>query len=83
VPAIHRNRILYRDGVPIAAVEGGQLRCLAQSGIDDARLRTLLARRTLRHPPKLHLRTPTPREVERLERARDKVRNFPWSQVRR
>jgi hypothetical protein len=64
-------------------VEGGQLRRLADCAIDDARLRTLLARRSLRHPPKLHLRTPTPREAERLERARDKVRNFPWSQVRR
>jgi ATP-dependent Lhr-like helicase len=83
VAAIHRNRILYRDGLPIAAVEGGQLRRLADCAIDDARLRTLLARRSLRHPPKLHLRTPTPREAERLERARDKVRNFPWSQVRR
>jgi ATP-dependent helicase Lhr and Lhr-like helicase len=83
VPAIHRNRILFRDGLPIAAVEGGQMRRLAQSDMDDGKLRTLLARRSLRHPPKLHLRTPTPRELNRLERARDKVRNFPWSQVRR
>jgi ATP-dependent Lhr-like helicase len=83
VAAIHRNRVLFNDGLPIAAVEGGQLRRLAPSEIDDARLRTLLARRSLRHPPKLHLRTPTPRETSRLERARDRVMNFPWSQVRR
>jgi len=83
VPAIHRNRILMRDGLPIAAVEGGQLRRLADSDIDDARLRTLLARRSLRHPQRLHLRTPGPRETSRLERARDRVMNFPWSQVRR
>ena len=83
VPAIHRNRILLKDGLPIAAVEGGEMRRLAESTLEDAQLRTLLARRSLRHPPKLHLRTPTPREASRLERARDRVMNFPWSQVRR
>jgi ATP-dependent Lhr-like helicase len=83
VAAIHRNRILLKDGLPIAAAEGGQLRRLADSDFDDSRLRTLLARRSLRQPPRLHLRTPTPREVSRLERARDRVMNFPWSQVRR
>jgi ATP-dependent Lhr-like helicase len=83
VAAIHRNRILLKDGLPIAAVEAGQLRRLANSDLDDSKLRTLLARRSLRHPPRLHLRTPTPREQSRLERARDRVMNFPWSQVRR
>src|SRR5262245_43645357 len=83
VPAIQRNRILFKDGLPIAAVEGGQVRRLADSTLEEPQLRTLLARRSLRHPPRLHVRTPTPREVERLERARDRVMNFPWSQVRR
>jgi len=83
VAAIHRNRILLKDGLPIAAAEGGQLRRLADSDFDDARLRTLLARRSLRQPPRLHLRAPAPREVSRLEKARDRVMNFPWSQVRR
>ena len=83
VAAIHRNRILLKDGLPIAAVEGGQVRRLAESEIDESRLRTLLARRSLRHPPRLHLRTPTPRETARLERARDRVMNLPWTQVRR
>jgi hypothetical protein len=46
-------------------------------------LRTLLARRSLRHPPALHVRSPTTREVTWLERARDRMRNYPWSQVRR
>jgi ATP-dependent Lhr-like helicase len=73
VAAIHRNRILFRDGLPIAAADGGQMRRLAETDLDDARLRTLLARRSLRHPPKLHLRTPTPRELARLERARKRV----------
>ena len=31
VAAIHRNRILFKDGLPIAAVEGGQVRRLADS----------------------------------------------------
>src|SRR6266436_4410679 len=31
VAAVHRNRILLKDGVPIAAVEGGELRRLADS----------------------------------------------------
>jgi ATP-dependent Lhr-like helicase len=83
VAAIHRNRVLYKDGLPIAAVEGGQVRRLAGSSLEEPQLRTLLARRSLRHPPKLHLRTPTPRETTRLERARDRVMNFPWSQARR
>jgi ATP-dependent Lhr-like helicase len=83
VAAIHRNRLLFRDGLPIAAAEGGQLRRLAETDLDDARLRTLLARRSLHHPPKLHLRAPTPREAARLERARDRVLNLPWTQARR
>jgi ATP-dependent Lhr-like helicase len=64
VAAIYRNRILYRDGLPIAAVEGGQVRRLAQSDLSDDQLRTLLARRSLRAPLKPYLKgTPgaTPR----------------------
>jgi len=70
VPAIHRNRVLYRDGLPIAAVEGGQLRRLAESDMSDDKLRTLLARRTLRHPLRPHLRTPTAREAAVMARKR-------------
>jgi hypothetical protein len=29
------------------------------------------------------LRTPSPREITQLERVRDRVMNFPWSQARR
>ncbi|MGH8725141.1 MAG: Lhr family helicase, partial [Burkholderiales bacterium] len=78
VPAIHRNRVLFKDGLPIAVIEGGQLRRLAESELDDSRLRTLLARSSPRHPQRLHLRTPGPRETARLERVRDRVMNFPW-----
>jgi hypothetical protein len=70
VAAIHRNRILYRDGLPIAAVEGGQVRRLAQSDMSDDKLRTLLARRSLRHPLRPHLRVPTARESALLARRR-------------
>jgi ATP-dependent Lhr-like helicase len=70
VAAIHRNRVLYRDGLPIAAVEGGQLRRLAQSDMSDDKLRTLLARRSLRHPLRPHLRLPTAREATVLARRR-------------
>ena len=56
VASVYRNRILYRDGFPIAAVEGGQVRRLAQSDFSDDQLRTLLARRSLRHPLKPHLK---------------------------
>ncbi len=76
VAAIHRNRILFRDGLPIAALEGGQLRRLADCELDDSRLRTLLARRSLRHPPVLHIRTPTPRDTTRLPTARERLRVF-------
>jgi ATP-dependent helicase Lhr and Lhr-like helicase len=83
VPAVYRNRILLQDGLPIAALEGGEVRSLAASGFDKDSLKSMLARRSLRHPPKPHLRTPTPYEASRLERARDRVMNLPWSQVRR
>jgi ATP-dependent Lhr-like helicase len=76
VAAIHRSRILLQDGVPIAAVEGGQLRRLAQSEMDDAKLRTLLARKSLRHPLRPHLRSPTPRETSRLYTARERLKAF-------
>src|SRR5438067_5829004 len=35
VPAIAGNRVLFRDGVAIAALDGGELRRLAQSDLED------------------------------------------------
>jgi ATP-dependent Lhr-like helicase len=70
VPAIHGNRILCRDGVPIAATEGGELRRLADTDLSDDNLRTLLARRSLRQPLRPYLRTPTAREAALLARRR-------------
>jgi ATP-dependent Lhr-like helicase len=66
VASIHRNRILFRDGLPIAAVEGGKVRRLAaeseMSDMSEDKLRTLLARRSLRHALRPYLRLPTARE---------------------
>ncbi len=52
VAAIQKNRILLKDGVAIAALEGGELRRLAPSELDDDTLKALAARRSHRplHP---------------------------------
>jgi ATP-dependent Lhr-like helicase len=79
VAAIYRSRILLQDGLPIAAAEGGELRRLAPSQLDDARLRTLLARRSLRHPLRSHLRAATPLESRRVATARERLNTFRYS----
>jgi ATP-dependent Lhr-like helicase len=66
VPAIPANRLLLKDGLPIAALEGGELRRLASSELDDGELRTLLARRSLHPALKQHLRSATAREAKAL-----------------
>jgi ATP-dependent Lhr-like helicase len=68
VAAIHSNKLLLRDGVPIAALEAGEVRRLAESSYDDHVLKTLLARRSLRQPLDPHLRTATAAEVRALSR---------------
>ncbi|TAK84601.1 MAG: DEAD/DEAH box helicase [Betaproteobacteria bacterium] len=62
IAATQRNRILLKDGLPIAALEGGEVRRLADSPFDDGFLKTLLVRRSLRQPLKPYLREPTLRE---------------------
>jgi len=66
VPAVHTNRILFRDGLPIAALEGGELRRLAATERGDEELRTMLAKRSLRMVPQPHLRVATAREAKAL-----------------
>jgi ATP-dependent Lhr-like helicase len=68
IASVYRNRILLKDGLPIAALEGGELRRLAESAFDDDHLKSLLARRSLRLPLKPHLRLPTAREARALAR---------------
>ena len=45
VTATPKNRILFRDGVPVAVLEGGQVQFLETSGEGDWALRQALARR--------------------------------------
>jgi ATP-dependent Lhr-like helicase len=82
VPALAGNRVLLRDGIAIAAVEGGKLRRLAQSELSDDTLHAL-ARRFHWRSLDPHLRSATPQELSSLERTRDRVMNLPWSQSRR
>jgi ATP-dependent Lhr-like helicase len=70
VAAIARSRVLYRDGLAIAALEGGEMRRLAASEISDEMLRTLLQRKPGAQGPRSHFRTPTQREMELLAKRR-------------
>ncbi len=66
IPAIYTNRVLFHDGLPIAALEGGELRRLAATQLTDEQLIGLLARRSLRRTPQLHPRLATGRETKAL-----------------
>ena len=68
VPAIQANRLLFKDGLAVAALEGGELglRRLAACELSDEQLRALLARSSLRRPPQPHLRVATAREAREL-----------------
>ena len=68
IASVYRNRLLLKDGLPIAALEGGELRRLADVPLDDDHLKSLLARRSLRLPVRPHLRLPTAREARALAR---------------
>jgi ATP-dependent Lhr-like helicase len=46
VAGVYKNRILLKDGLAIAALEGGELRRLAPSELDDDSLKALAARRS-------------------------------------
>jgi ATP-dependent Lhr-like helicase len=65
VPAITKNRVLFRDGVAIAALEGGKLRRLAVSEHEDGTLRTLFWRRSIA----LGLKLRRPSEAARKRRS--------------
>lgn len=72
VAASGRNRVLFRDGLAIAAMEGGQLRRLSESDMDEEALRSMLARRAGMRDLRGWLRAPTQRELERLGARRRK-----------
>ncbi|MGZ5660061.1 MAG: DEAD/DEAH box helicase [Usitatibacter sp.] len=66
VPAVHSNQVLLQDGLPIAALEGGEVRRLAPTQMSDELLRTALARRQRRTAATLHPRVPRGREAKAL-----------------
>jgi ATP-dependent helicase Lhr and Lhr-like helicase len=70
VTAIARNRILLRDGVAVGAWEGGEVRRLAASELDEGTLHGLLSRRASVKHVKPHFRTATERERQMLMRKR-------------
>src|SRR5258706_17656 len=70
VGAIAPNRVLYRDGLAIAALEGGELRRLAPSEFDDDTLKTLFWRRS----SALGFRPPGLSEASRKRLLEHKVR---------
>jgi len=59
VTAIAKNRVLFHDGLAIAALEGGEVRRLAASDLDEETLRGLLVRRASAHKARSHLPSPT------------------------
>jgi ATP-dependent Lhr-like helicase len=70
VSSIAQNRVLFRDGVAIGAWDGGKVRRLAASELEDETLHSLLSRRASAHPLKAHLRSPSRSEREMIERKR-------------
>ncbi len=46
VPAIAGNRVLFADGLPVAALEGGEVRRLGASDLSEETVRTLFWRRS-------------------------------------
>ncbi len=70
VPAIAKNRVLFHDGLAIAALEGGEVRRLAHSDLDDDTLRGLLVRRTGVQAARSHLRGSAPRKGDATQKKR-------------
>jgi len=70
VAAIARNRVLYRDGLAIAALEGGDVRRLAAADLDDDALRALMVRRASARKGEPHLRSALPRKSDSNQKKR-------------
>ncbi|HET7402034.1 MAG TPA: hypothetical protein VFJ62_09645, partial [Usitatibacter sp.] len=66
VPAVYTNRVLLEDGLPIAALDGGEVRRLAASKLSDSQLRDHLARPSRHRRAELHPRVMTAREAKAL-----------------
>jgi hypothetical protein len=61
VSSVAPNRVLFRDGLAIAALEGGEVRRLAVSEYDDATLKSLFWPRSRSAGPDLRPLSPTAR----------------------
>jgi ATP-dependent Lhr-like helicase len=60
VPALASNRVLYRDGVPIASVEKGAIRRLGDWGhLDERAIRIALVRRAVAPELRAYLKRPS------------------------
>jgi ATP-dependent Lhr-like helicase len=70
VSSIAQNRVAFRDGVAVGAWEGGKVRRLAASELDEETLHALLSRRASAHPLKAHFRSASKSERDMLERKR-------------
>ncbi|MDB5864565.1 MAG: ATP-dependent helicase [Betaproteobacteria bacterium] len=68
ITSIAQNRVLFRDGVGIAAWEGGKVRRLAASELDDDTLHGWLSRRASVKALKPYFRNATERERQLLAR---------------
>jgi ATP-dependent Lhr-like helicase len=73
VAAAHRNRILFRDGAPVAALEAGEIRLLSgHEGEGEDELRRALGRGAIAPPLRAYLRSDRNRE-RWLQRRSDPV----------
>jgi ATP-dependent Lhr-like helicase len=61
VAGVAPNRVLFRDGLAIAALEGGEVRRLAVSEYDDATLKSLFWPRSMKPGPDLRPLSPAAR----------------------
>jgi hypothetical protein len=62
VAAIAASRVLFRDGLAIAALEGGEVRRLVVSEYDDATLKSLFWPRSMKAGPDLRPLSPSARK---------------------
>jgi ATP-dependent Lhr-like helicase len=70
VPAIAKNRVLFHDGLAIAALEGGEVRRLAASDLDEETLRGLMVRRAGAHKARPYLPGSTVRKRDSSQKKR-------------
>jgi ATP-dependent Lhr-like helicase len=68
VPAIAKNRVLFHDGLAIAALEGGDVRLLAASDLEEETLRGLLVRRASAQGGRSHLKGTKLRKSDSVKR---------------